>query len=297
MTMTALARYRDPSGQPTLGVLRDGTLTALPINSMAELLQRSVADIRALIDAARGRSPEVALADVTVLPPVDGRTEVWGAGVTYQRSRSARAEESRHEKVYLDVYTAPRPELFFKSAAWRVITEGGLAGIRDDATDSIPEPELALLLNQYAEPVGALICNDFTARSIEGENPIYLPQAKIFDASCALSALVVPWWELPMPQALTITLTVSRGHDTVFTGTASTDQMRRSTDELVQWLFRCQSFPDGAVLTTGTGIVPPLGDTLRIGDTVRVTIDGVGTLTNVMAAIPLTVAADRGPHQ
>ena len=282
-----LARYRyhDGAGIVHVGVLHHDLAYDIGVGSMAAILQHSVAEIRALIDTAVA-GPGRPLAELTMLAPIDGRTEVWGAGVTYRRSRTARAEESRHEKVYVDVYDAERPELFFKSVAWRALTDGDPAGIRQDSTDSVAEPELALVLNRHAEIVGAVVCNDLTARSIEGENPIYLPQAKIFRGSCALSSAISLWWELTDPEDLAISLTIHRDGAQVFFGQTRTSQMKRSYDELVYWLFRAEQFPDGVVLSTGTGIVPELGDTLMPGDVVTVAVDQVGSLTNTMTSDP-----------
>ncbi len=280
-----LARYRDGAGIVHVGVLDDDLAYDIGVGSMAAILQHSVSEIRALIDTAVA-GPGRPLAELTVLAPIDDRTEVWGAGVTYRRSRTARAEESRHEKVYLDVYDAERPELFFKSVAWRVLTDGDPAGIRQDSTDSVAEPELALVLNRHAEIVGAVVCNDLTARSIEGENPIYLPQAKIFRGSCALSSAISLWSELTDPEDLAISLTIERDGAQVFFGQTRTSQMKRSYDELVYWLFRAEQFPDGVVLSTGTGIVPELGDTLMPGDVVTVAVDQVGSLTNTVTSDP-----------
>ncbi|MBU3067699.1 fumarylacetoacetate hydrolase family protein [Nocardia sp. NEAU-G5] len=277
-----LVRWRRPDGTTKVG-LHDGEhLRELPFPTMAEVLQHRVADIRQAIDDAASSEHRLDPGEVELLVPIDGRTEVWGAGVTYQHSRTARAEESGFEKVYLEVYDADRPELFFKSAAWRVLTDGDPGGLRPDCTDSVCEPELALVLNRHAEIVGALVCNDLTARSIEAVNPIYLPQAKVFPGSCLLSTSIVPWWTIRNPEDLLITMTVYRGREAVFSGEATTSCMRRGYDELVHWLFQGEQFPDGVVLSTGTGIVPPLGQGLRPGDRATITIDQVGALSNVM---------------
>ncbi|MYS81076.1 fumarylacetoacetate hydrolase [Streptomyces sp. SID5474] len=249
---------------------------------MATLLRYRVAEIRELIDRATTAGAGLSLGEAPLPAPIDGRTEVWGAGVTYLRSRSARVEESPYGLVYEDVYDAARPELFFKSAAWRVRTDGEPAGIRPDCDDTVPEPELALVLNRHAEIVGALVCNDLTARGIEAENPIYLPQAKLYQGSCALSAGIVPWWAIATPEDLSVAMEIRRNGAVVFSGEARTSTMKRTYTELVEWLFRPDEFPDGVVLSTGTGIVPPLGDGLRPGDVVTVSIDQVGTLTNTM---------------
>ncbi|MFE7215495.1 fumarylacetoacetate hydrolase family protein [Streptomyces sp. NPDC057611] len=277
-----LVRYHDDSGLPRVGVTGTGGIHPVDVPDMATLLRHRVTRIRELLDSARRRAPIDA---GPLLAPIDGRTEVWGAGVTYLRSRAARMEESRHQLVYQDVYDADRPELFFKSAAWRVRTDGEPAGIRSDCTDTVPEPELALVLTAHAEIVGALVCNDFTARSVEAQNPIYLPQAKLYAGSCALSHQIVPWWTITRPDDLPVSIEVRRDGTAVFTGQARTSTMKRGYTELVDWLFRAEEFPDGAVLSTGTGAVPPLGEGLRTGDLVRVEIGQVGELTNVMTGV------------
>ncbi|MBU3862608.1 fumarylacetoacetate hydrolase family protein [Streptomyces sp. 4503] len=277
-----LVRWRTSDGTTKVGVHEDEYLVELPFSTMAEVLQHKVADIRRAVEEAVSSGRRVGSAAAELLAPVDGRTEVWGAGVTYQLSRSARAEESGFEEIYHHVYEADRPELFFKSAAWRVLTDGDPGGLRPDCDDSVCEPELALVLNRHAEIVGALVCNDLTARGIEAVNPIYLPQAKLFPGGCVLSTAIAPWWSIDTPEDLLITMAVYRGPELVFSGETRTSAMRRQYGELVQWLFRGEQFPDGVVLSTGTGIVPPLGEGLRPGDRVIVTIDQVGTLSNVM---------------
>jgi 2-dehydro-3-deoxy-D-arabinonate dehydratase len=278
-----LVRFLDDSGRTRAAVLHDDLVHPLGVPDMATLLRHRLAEIRELVGAAVTAGAGRPLATGSLLAPIDGRTEVWGAGVTYLRSRSARVEESRHDLVYRDVYDAVRPELFFKSAAWRVRTDGEPAGIRADCADSVPEPELALVLNRHAQTVGALVCNDLTARGIEAENPIYLPQAKLYAGSCVLSTGIVPWWTITAPDDLPVAMEIHRGGDVVFRGETRTSTMKRSYAELVECLFRADGFPDGAVLTTGTGVVPPLGDGLRVGDVVTIRIDQVGTLTNTIS--------------
>ncbi len=261
-----------------VGVLHDGRARHLPWESMSELLRHRRAAIRQAMEEPSSRwFPE---AEVTLQAPIDGRMEVWAAGVTYERSLDARVEESTHtgalSTVYDRVYAADRPELFFKAAAWRVVTEGQPIMIRADAAASVPEPELAVVANCFGEPVGVTICDDMTARTIEGDNPLYLPQAKIYDGACGLARKVLPWWELP-PE-MRITMEIHRGGPAVFTGETSTARLRRTPEELLGWLFREQSFPDGVILSTGTGIVPPLDFTLAPGDEVTIAIEGVGVL-------------------
>lgn len=280
----SIVRYAGVDGHARVGVRRGDHVHPLDTTDIASLLQLSSEQLRQTIDSTVAADHSLSLSELTLLAPIDGRTEVWGAGVTYIRSREARMEESKFDRVYLDVYDADRPELFFKSAAWRVLGDGAHGGMRHDSTDSIPEPEVAIVVNSRAEIVGGLICNDFTSRSIEAENPIYLPQAKTFTGSCALSSEIVPWWELQHPDDLTISLDIQRSGSAWFAGSASTSAMRRSYQELVAWLFSAMDFPDGVVLSTGTCIVPELGRSLIDGDEVTVRVDQLGSLTTTIAA-------------
>jgi len=279
----SIVRYAGPDGHARTGVRQGDHVHPLDAADIASLLQLSSEQLRQTIDGTVAAGHSLPLSELTLLAPIDGRTEVWGAGVTYIRSREARMEESKFDRVYLDVYDADRPELFFKSAAWRVLGDGAHGGMRHDSTDSIPEPEVAIVVNSRAEIVGALICNDFTSRSIEAENPIYLPQAKTFTGSCALSSGIALWWELDHPADLTISLDIQRSGSTWFEGSASTSTMKRSYQELVTWLFTAMDFPDGVVLSTGTCIVPELGQSLIEGDQVTVRVDQLGSLTTTMA--------------
>ncbi|HEV8395333.1 MAG TPA: fumarylacetoacetate hydrolase family protein [Vicinamibacterales bacterium] len=212
--------------------------------------------------------------------------EVWAAGVTYYRSRTARIEESKPSgggSFYDAVYSAERPELFFKAAGWRVRGPGEPVCIRGDARWSVPEPELALVVNRRGGIVGYTIGNDMSSRDIEGENPLYLPQAKVYDGSCALGPGVLIHEER-LPPETTIALTIARNGAPVFQGSTSLAQMRRTPEELVQYLYRETSFPHGAVLLTGTGVVPPDDFTLQAGDAIAITIPPIGTLDNVVGA-------------
>lgn len=280
-----LIRYAErATWRERVGVLADGDVMPLPdVSGFAELLRRSVSEVRDLV--ARPLASEAcALADVLLLPPVDGRTEVWAAGVTYERSMDARIEETTaSEDVYARVYDAERPELFFKAPAWRVVTGDEPIGVRPDAVVTVPEPELAMLVTTHGEILGYTICDDVSSRDIEGANPLYLPQAKIYDGSCAIAALVRPAWEVPDPQALGIRLVVRRDDRTVMDERTSTARMHRRLGPLVEHLCRALALPDGAVLATGTGIVPDLDFTLRPGDLVEITIDEIGTLSNPAA--------------
>ena len=221
--------------------------------------------------------------DVEVLPPI-GTQEVWAAGVTYFRSRTARMEESKDAgggTFYDRVYEADRPELFFKSAAWRVRGPRATIRIRRDAKWNAPEPELALVVNSRGEIVGYTIGNDVSSRDIEGENPLYLPQAKVYDGSCALGPGIFVTKDA-LPSATAIELRITRGHDVVFQGNTTLSQMRRKPDELVEYLYRETSFPTGCILLTGTGIIPPDEFTLKSGDLVEITIEPIGTLSNTV---------------
>ncbi len=287
-----IVRYAS-SGQVRVGVLTAGEVRPVPgIDSMAALLALSLAEARAAVLAAAGEAP-VPVADVRLLPPIDGLTEVWASGVTYERSMDARVEESQTQDVYSRVYAAERPELFFKSVAWRVVTDGEPIAVRPDCAVTVPEPELAAVVTATAEVLGYTVCNDVSSRDIEGENPLYLPQAKIYAGSCALAAGIRPAWEVPDPAALGIGIRVTRDGATVFEGTTTTARMRRTVGDLVGHLVRAQDFPAGAVLSTGTGIVPDLDFSLRKGDVVDVTVDGVGTLSNPVASVE-TVRGRRG---
>jgi 2-dehydro-3-deoxy-D-arabinonate dehydratase len=273
-----IVRYAGPDGvQVGVG---DGTaVRPLAVASVAELLAMPADRMRSVVDSAGdpiGFAPRL-------LPPVDGLTEVWACGVTYERSSTARQEESDVADVYARVYAADRPELFFKSPAWRVCGDGEPIGIRPDSQISVPEPELAVVGNASGEIVGVTICDDVSSRDIEGQNPLYLPQAKIYAGACALGPGITPVWELDDGLgALAITVAVRRGDAVVWSGQTSTAQLHRDLADLVEYLFRSASFPHGVVLSTGTGLVPELSFTLAPGDEVKIGITGVGTLTNVV---------------
>jgi 2-dehydro-3-deoxy-D-arabinonate dehydratase len=276
-----IVRYVDPSGRPVVGVESDGRVRPLPgETTLGALLRSSPADIRDACERAL-QDPGIDAAEVRLLPPVDSRTEVWAAGVTYYRSREARIEESdKAADVYELVYDAERPELFFKSVAWRVTGHGEQISVRRDSEINVPEPELALVLTAAGEVVGYTICNDVSSRSIEGENPLYLPQAKVYLGGCAVGPGIRPAWELADPRALGMRMEIRRGDDVVWEGSAHTGELRRGLEELVEFLFREESFPDGAILSTGTSLVPDLPTTLLPGDRVSISIDEVGTLTS-----------------
>jgi len=276
-----LVRYQLPGQRPQAGVLSGDTVAPVAgVAGMAELLRLTADELRTAVGKT---GDEVAVADVKLLPPLDGFGEVWCAGVTYERSRGARMEESTEQSVYDRVYSAPRPELFPKSPAWRLVTDGEAIGIRRDSGHDVPEPELAVVANSRGEIVGFTICNDVSSRSIEGENPLYIPQAKVFAGGCALATGIRPAWEIADPKNLTIDLVIRRDGAEVFTGTTSTKQLVRELQDLVDVLFVPNEFPDGVILATGTGIVPELDFALRAGDVVEISISEVGTLTNTVA--------------
>ncbi|WP_203699867.1 fumarylacetoacetate hydrolase family protein [Asanoa iriomotensis] len=282
-----IVRYRrGQDGTPGVGVRDDGVVRELPVPSVAALLRERVADLRALLGA-----PGDVVEDARLLAPVDGATEVWAAGVTYLRSREARMEESSEADIYGRVYEAARPELFFKSAAWRVVVDGEPVAIRADSGLDVPEPELALVVNRFGEIAGYLVCNDMSSRAIEGENPLYLPQAKVYAGACALSAGIRPVWEVNGAD-LAVAVRVTRDGVAVWSGTTSTARLKRPFAELVDYLFRADHFPDGAVLSTGTGLAPAMDFTLQPADVVTIAIDGIGELTN-----PVVVGKEHFEHQ
>lgn len=211
----------------------------------------------------------------TPLPPIEPLQEVWAAGVTYLRSRQEREAESTAADVYAKVYEAERPEIFFKAPGYRVVGSGELIRIRADSSWNVPEPELTLVANRHGEIVGYTAGNDVSSRSIEGENPLYLPQAKCYDGSCALGPSIVVTSADAM-RDLPIECHVGDFH-----GAASTSHMRRSLDELVSYLFRETSFPNGVFLMTGTGIVPSAEFTLKSGDTVRIRVGEIELVNTV----------------
>ncbi|MGC4937407.1 fumarylacetoacetate hydrolase family protein [Kribbella sp. DT2] len=275
-----VVRFQSPGGRPQAGVRTGDTVApVLGVTDLAELLRLTAAEFRAAVAKTGDAVP---VDGVKLLPPLDGRGEVWCAGVTYERSRGARMEESGDEDIYDRVYSAERPELFLKSPAWRLVTDGEQIGIRVDSGHDVPEPELAIVANAHGEIVGFTVCNDMSSRSIEGENPLYIPQAKVFAGGCALAAGIRPAWEVADPKDLTIDLVIRRGGDEVFTGTTSTAQLIRGLQDLIDVLFVPNDFPDGVILATGTGIVPELDFALQAGDVVEIAISDVGTLTNTV---------------
>ncbi|HTY87938.1 MAG TPA: fumarylacetoacetate hydrolase family protein [Candidatus Acidoferrum sp.] len=278
-----LCRFKNQQGQVHVGLVADDAavldLTPAGITQLQPLLESG--DPRALLnEVARRNLPRVALAEVQLCAPVE-QQEVWAAGVTYLRSKTARMEESDFSATAYDqVYAAERPELFFKALAEKVVATGEPVGIRRDARWSVPEPELALVLNSRGKIVGHTIGNDMSSRDIEGENLLYLPQAKIYTGSCALG----PWITVGTPEETvrdwTIRIAIKRTNETVFAGETSVGRIKRRFEELAGFLFRSQVFPRGAVLLTGTGIVPPDNFTLQERDLVEIEITGIGWLRN-----------------
>jgi 2-dehydro-3-deoxy-D-arabinonate dehydratase len=235
--------------------------------------------VRSLLDP---KQPALALTDVRFLPPVD-QQEVWAAGVTYKRSREARERESAGAaQFYEKVYTAERPELFLKATPRRVVGTDAKVRIRKDGKWNVPEPEVTLVISPQMQIVGYTIGNDMSSRDIEGENPLYLPQAKIYNGSCALGPVVTLAEAFPPPEQVTIEMLISRAGQTVFDGQTTLAQMARSFTDLVSWLGRENTFPDGVILLTGTGVVPPDNFTLQSGDRITIEVAGIGRLCNTV---------------
>jgi 2-dehydro-3-deoxy-D-arabinonate dehydratase len=280
-----LSKYRDRTGAVSAGILDGDHIRPLILNGGA----RTISDLLAAPDPAslanRLLDPSgavIPVSSVTLLPPID-RQEVWAAGVTYLRSKTAREEESAlagGASFYDKVYTASRPELFLKATASRVVGPGQPIRARADSRWTVPEPELALVISSDMRIVGYTIGNDVSARDIEGENPLYLPQAKVYKQSCALGPCVTLAAAMLPQQSIRIRVTVNRGDFVVFEGETGLDRMARPLEELVDWLGRENEFPNGVILLTGTGVVPPDEFTLHAGDVVAISIDGIGTLTN-----------------
>ncbi|WP_236795417.1 fumarylacetoacetate hydrolase family protein [Amycolatopsis sp. GM8] len=267
-----LAKTRD--GWCVLDGNRAGALPAG--TTLGSLLALPAAEFTASLAAVPlAEAPPPAL-----LAPVDDDTEVWAAGVTYEVSREARMHESADADIYARVYQAERPELFFKSIGWRVAGPGAPIGVRADSAWDVPEPELGIVCNAEGAIVGYTIVNDVSSRSIEGENPLYLPQAKIFRGACAAGPWIVPASEIKDPYALGISVRIRRDGDVLWSGETSTARLHRKLDELAAYLFRGEVYPRGAVLATGTSAVPGDEITLRTGDEVAIEVDQVGLLEN-----------------
>jgi 2-dehydro-3-deoxy-D-arabinonate dehydratase len=264
------------------GMISD--LSGAGVTQFTSLLERddAVAHLQSL---AAQKLPQVHIGDVRLLAPVE-RQEVWAVGVTYLRSKAARMEESDFSATAYDkVYDAPRPELFFKSMPEKAVGFGDQIGIRRDAKWNVPEPELALVLNSKGRVVGYTIGNDMSSRDIEGENLLYLPQAKIYDRSCAVGPFIEVGASEEEARSWTIELRITRNDREVFRGDTSVSRIKRSFTELAEYLFRSQTFPHGAVMLTGTGVVPGDDFTLQAGDVVRIDISGIGSLENSVVVV------------
>ena len=261
-----------------------GTLLQIENTSWDAIITRDdlFAHLSKLARSARP-VPNRNIADLGLKAPI-GSQEVWAAGVTYFRSRNARMEESKSaggRDFYDRVYNAERPELFFKSTPHRVVGPGAKVAIRSDAKWSVPEPELAVLVSPSGKTLGYTIGNDMSSRDIEGENPLYLPQAKVYDRSCSLGPAILVT-STRLPPSTEIRLEIHRDGNHVFAGSTTLGSMKRGVNTLVEYLYRDNSFPSGCFLLTGTGIVPPDSFTLLHGDEIRISIDSIGTLVNAV---------------
>ena len=280
-----LARVRINDGSLRVVVVHEKTVQPLDLTQIDEC--HSLMDILNAADPAglarflvKPDTKPVDFAELTFLAPID-QQEVWAAGVTYKRSQVARMEESESAASNYDkVYTADRPELFFKATSHRVSGPGQPLRVRYDSTWSVPEPEFTLVMNPTGRIVGYTIGNDMSARDIEGENPLYLPQAKLYSQCAGLGPCVLLAEKPLEPDAIDIQLTIRRGGQSVFTGATKLSQMKRTPEELAGWLYRENELPNGSFLMTGTGVVPDDNFSLEQGDEVSISITGIGTLTN-----------------
>jgi 2-dehydro-3-deoxy-D-arabinonate dehydratase len=279
-----LAKVRYGSGE--IGVVKVDGANAIPlelgliegVDTLADVL--AAANPIELIEAVAIPYAARPLSSLKLLAPID-RQEVWAAGVTYKRSKVAREEESAGAAQFYDkVYSAPRPELFLKATAERVVHPNGPIRVRKDSKWNVPEPELTLMVSPDLRIVGYTIGNDVSSRDIEGENPLYLPQAKVYDGSCAIGPVVVLAASLPAVGQAEIRLVIRRNGVVAFDGATSVAQMARTPEDLVSWLGKENRFPSGVALLTGTGIVPPDAFSLAPGDLVEISIAGIGTLCN-----------------
>jgi 2-dehydro-3-deoxy-D-arabinonate dehydratase len=279
-----LAKARRPDGSVGFGIIDDKAIHFLAWPARLGDLLNAPLDPAQMATILKSTTGSLPLSQVSLMAPVD-RQEIWASGVTYKRSKIAREEESAGAASFYDkVYTANRPELFLKASPWRVVHPGGNVRIRADGKWNVPEPELALVISPAKKIVGYTIGNDMSSRDIEGENPLYLPQAKIYDGSCAIGPCITLASAMPKElDKIGIHLQIERNGKTEFDGKTNVGQIARPLESLVEWLCKELTFPDGAILMTGTGIVPPDSFTLAAGDLVRITIDGIGTLINAVA--------------
>ena len=280
-----LAVISTASNPFALVVSKNGIFKTIPgIPTLTQALQIRMSELKIAIEKDAG---EVVTGEL--VPPVAPETEVWGAGVTYLRSRDARKEESDTPDVYQRVYEADRPELFFKATCRRTVGNGDPIGIRYDSEASVPEPEVAIVVNKFREIIGFSICNDMTARTIEGENPLYLPQAKSYLGSTSLGPDITLVWLAPSAADMTIHAEIKRGSEIVWQADTALSGLNRTLPDLVNYLFRCQTFPDGVILSTGTGIIPPLEFITKEGDVISITVNGLGVLSNPVVKISADV--------
>jgi 2-dehydro-3-deoxy-D-arabinonate dehydratase len=281
----SLLRTRQPDGTPRLALWRSGRLGAVP-HTLDELTSLPAAEIRRTLEDEPAEELDPGRLDL--LAPVETQ-EVWAAGVTYRRSREARMEESTQKDIYALVYEADRPELFFKAPGWRVVPPDGEVGVRSDSTWDVPEPELAVLSNARGEVIAYTVGNDMSSRSIEGENPLYLPQAKVYDRSCALGPAAVLAWEAD-PTSAAMSLEIRRDGSVLYRGEASLADLVRTPAAMSGVLHGALTLPAGAWLLTGTSIVPDPAYTSRSGDEVVIEIAGVGRLRNRVTAVQVSAA-------
>ena len=283
-----LCRFKNQQSEIRIGLLAETSslldLSPAGILELEPLLESEDAFER-LAQLSQSSLPQVPLSEIRLCAPVE-RQEVWAAGVTYLRSKTARMEESDFSaNAYDRVYDAERPELFFKSLAEKVVAAGEDVGIRRDSKWSVPEPELALVMNSRGRIIGYTIGNDMSARDIEGANLLYLPQAKIYRGSCALGPCITLGVSEAAARQWTIRLEINRNGKQVFGGETSVAKIKRNFEELASFLFRGQVFPHGAVLLTGTGVVPPDSFTLQEQDRIRIEISGIGLLENPVMVV------------
>jgi 2-dehydro-3-deoxy-D-arabinonate dehydratase len=276
-----LAKIRLESGAVAIAIVNLGSVIPLNLTNGVETLSQILeADNPAELVDALPHAAAIPISDVELLAPID-QQEVWAAGVTYKRSQTARMEESEAAASCYDrVYQSDRPELFFKATPHRVSGNGQPLRIRADSAWNVPEPELTLVMNSKLKLVGFTIGNDMSSRDIEGDNPLYLPQAKVYDQCAGIGPWITLANAMPPREKIGIYLTIRRGGKPVFEGQTNVDQMARSFEELIGWLGRDNSFPTGAMLMTGTGVVPDNDFTLQPSDVVDIRIDGIGTLSN-----------------
>jgi 2-dehydro-3-deoxy-D-arabinonate dehydratase len=283
-----LCKVRETSGELRIGCLVEEGVALFDyrFKTLSDVLH-SANPLESVMESLDASNEMRRSADVTLLSPADSQ-EIWAAGVTYRRSQEARERESQGAARFYDlVYSAPRPELFFKAAPNRACGLGDTLHIRKDSRWNVPEPELALVISPNLKIVGYTIGNDMSSRDIEGENPLYLPQAKVYDRSCAVGPVITLAEGMPPIDSVAISMRIYRGDREVFSGSTGAERMKRTPEELVSWLGRENSFPRGAILLTGTGIIPPDAFTLAVDDRVIIEIEGIGILENRIGQAPV----------